>query len=676
MKIIQIITSDIEFKDVPASLPFMDNTRCINLESSLFCEWSPEFFYSILSSHVNIRIIVPSALRHSNLEYAVYLLRDRKRLEYLPYSSIPLFNAPIPLGGIDAIQIFVRDCFYNIKTSYTNLLHLVEATTNTPSPCTFGNLVIDNNLAEQDLPWNYAADIELYHSELDHYCEARLASGCSSIKIQAGSKVRFGSIEDGFTRSELLWLYSLDFLGRIGASYLKKGDKEYLYLIENTLDSFFEFVSIPRNREYLNTIPSADHGAASRLKTFAYLFRIIYLCDSITFVSRDSLLSALLREVVLTIDWLSLDSSFHHTNHGIMGCISLLYSSLLFDRELDLYGNTKSLALSRLCEVIESSFCKDGLSYENTIGYHRFILHLLDGALAVCSAGRIDDDRCRYIEDAVLKGKESLKYAVRYDNSIPPIGDSPVYIQRMVDSINLSKSFVESGFAVLKRDDLYLSLICGSRSEHHKQVDDSSITLSYRGVDIFLDAGSYSYARADGHGRYVESSRGHSGVFPASFSDLRRKEVIHSFGNILGGVNDIQRSTGCESVSAWYELQGILKVERSVQLAQQRTIEIRDSFSASSLEELGGSIVQRFLVNPQFRLMSLNSNCLTFEDANNRFTMTFFGGSINGIHHGQSQPFISGWFSVEFGEILPCHCIELVSSDLEGEMTCAIELYF
>jgi len=166
-----------------------------------------------------------------------------------------------------------------------------------------------------------------------------------------------------------------------------------------------------------------------------------------------------------------------------------------------------------LVRLITASFDRDGWTNENTVGYHSFILRLLKEYVEYSLKNRLEGDEIGKIKDYVYKGDQALAYCVRQDGSIPPIGDSPLY-RPGNNSINHSKFFGESGFLIIKDSSLYVSLVCGSRSDNHKQVDDSSLTLCYEGEDLIVDGGSYCYDSNDPYRKYLVSFRGHSGLFP------------------------------------------------------------------------------------------------------------------------------------------------------------------
>ena len=120
----------------------------------------------------------------------------------------------------------------------------------------------------------------------------------------------------------------------------------------------------------------------------------------------------------------------------------------------------------------------DGLCNENTIGYHDFNLSFIEGWSSFANITGLSETLVSVLEETILRATSALEFCVWQDGSIPPLGDSAVYRTKTV-SRNKSRCFYESGFAVVKNDDLYLSILCGAPTETHKQVDDLSITLRF-----------------------------------------------------------------------------------------------------------------------------------------------------------------------------------------------------
>ena len=465
-----------------------------------------------------------------------------------------------------------------------------------------------------------------------------------------------------------MWLYSLDFVGRLCAEAVTKSDMGILRIALAVTRDFMEFVKSSEARSRVDCLPSsAAHATATRMRALIKLWKVAYESG---FDIDGETRSDLLAEVVHCCSWLAREENFHQTNHGVMGANALMLAGRFLGCGS---GDSASdrifeLGLSRVLEIARVSFDRDGLCYENTIGYHNFNLGMYRQALKFLSECGVDNEEYRELEHIVTKGLEALAYCIRSDSTIPPIGDSPVY-KVPFRSINSSKCFNESGFLVIKNDDLYVSLICGSRSEFHKQMDDSSLTVRYRGEDLIIDGGSYSYDRVQGHGRYVESASAHSGVFPAAINQLRRRDVLGKLGRVSGAIDSFDEHDWGAIATCHYGIGGKFMVRRTLIVQWPATIRIVDTVL---LDDLGPGVKQRLLLGPTVVPEKRDDR-----DAIHWATDTLRGTlHFSGVAHveracGEMQPEIRGSYSEEFGKIEKTWVVE---SDLEGPLATATTL--
>jgi hypothetical protein len=454
--------------------------------------------------------------------------------------------------------------------------------------------------------------------------------------------------------SNVMWLLSLDFIGRLISTYEQRGHREIITIIERHLGSYLDFVSSKDGRMYVENIPSSDHSSATRLNVFAK-----YLLLTMERGWSDNFRCKVFGEFYGLGNWVIDSLPFSRCNHGVMTSAALIIGGKCLG--IDLGTRWLSTGMTRLLEIAREAFDEDGLCWENTIGYHNFNLNLYREILKFCAVHDIKDESLSTLELICDKAEFALRYCVRQDRTIPPIGDSPVY-QVPYESVNRTKVFSNSGFAVIKSDDLYLSVICGSRSETHKQMDDSSVTLRYRSADIISDGGSYSYDRAAGFGRYVESAVAHSGVFPSVWDHLRRREVLGRFGLIDGKVIKVSESPEFVFIKANYRVSKIgLSVSRSIFVRWPDEICFVDEVNSIS-ENPEQKYVQRFLLGPNVSLVRTELNTFSFS-AGPIAGCIFFEGEVDPIvFRGQDSPDIRGWYSVKNGEILPTSTLEFKSS--------------
>ena len=454
--------------------------------------------------------------------------------------------------------------------------------------------------------------------------------------------------------SSVMHLFSLNLVGQLLATFLQRNDGDALRIAVAVLESFLIYSIVPDNQARIGRIPSGDHSAATRVKVLikfmqamreaqdfdgAFLQRV---CDCLKYWS----------------DWLADPNHYKKNNHGLMGSIALLHSAIQFG-DAPYASAYLDVATNRIIELGKSSFDRDGLCDENSIGYHNFNLHCSRGLLGFCTHYRLSETLITFLEDLILRATNALEFCVWQDGSVPPIGDSQVY-QLNIASRNEPRCFYESGFAVVKNDELYLSILCGARTEIHKQVDDTSMTLRYKNLDILIDGGAYLYDQADPHRRCVESSLGHSGLFLKEFGGLLRKEFLKAFGPVSGNIDRFEESHDGVRVKCVYSVSnGRTVLTRHIFVCWPDEVAIVDSIE---LGDVAGSpeAVQRFIFGQTLdvRFDDRNKLILTSED----FSCALFQllDCDGDLYRGEKGSLVRGWFSKKYKEILPTFGVDFV----------------
>lgn len=460
-----------------------------------------------------------------------------------------------------------------------------------------------------------------------------------------------------------MWYYSLIYIGRLLATFKSSNSKAALDLALALISDYLDYVATAEHRANVDSIASADHATAERLKVMLALHQLIKGMSEPRVVA---LMPRLLDEMHYCAEWLTEEANLGVGNHQLMGCMSLIYTySLLTDTVGSVYLDT---ALRRVQSLLEESFDKDGLCNENTIGYHNFNLSLYArihdslGKLGIAEAVRAD------IEPILEKAMRALQLAIFPNGLIPPIGDSPRYDSR-VASLNQSFCFFESGFAVVKRDDFYMSLICGGRTNWHKHMDDTAIYLQYKGEDVFIDGGSYSYDQRNPHTRCITSSAGHSGVFLSQFDGLPRYELIAKYGPVTGSIRRFEESEDGVRIECAYSVPGCwTSFRRFVYVRWVGEIVIVDQVSSPNPE----AAVQRYLLAPGVAAHAEHGIIRLIGE-------TFEGAIIHSsrnvdFYRGEQGEKVRGWSTYDFGEISPTTGIDLRDGSVIGEFSSIVLL--
>src|SRR5262249_3006559 len=143
--------------------------------------------------------------------------------------------------------------------------------------------------------------------------------------------------------------------------------------------SFLDYSSKPGRRSSIGRIPSADHSTAIRVRVLIKFIQVmrdrqddnhallIRVCDCLRYWS----------------DWLCEAKHYTKNNHGLMGAIALLHSAIQFGSAQHSSAYL-DVATNRILELGQTSFDRDGLCNENTIGYHSYNLNLYRGLVGFC----------------------------------------------------------------------------------------------------------------------------------------------------------------------------------------------------------------------------------------------------------------------------------------------------
>lgn len=323
--------------------------------------------------------------------------------------------------------------------------------------------------------------------------------------------VDWASMKKSGSPSAVMWKHSLSW---VGSFFCNDYDRCFQPFIDSSIKSYLE--TFHRSPETFTRIPSSDHACAFRITA-----SLLWLESKGGLAAKERFLiePVLYKESVWLIEKVEL-SKRKVNNHAVMSLMAVLNFIAYF-------GETDKLkwsrVLSRLKFILEVIFDKDGYANENTVGYHVFNVKLIQELYHFLLENNLES--IGWLSELVAKSEELSRALVWQNGEVPPIGDSHVYDAKILP-INKSVFLPESGFAVIKNDSFYLSLICGFRHISHKHVDDTSFTWRVNGVDYITDGGLYNYNQKDRRRAHLLSSKSHSGFFPVWLDDISREEYI------------------------------------------------------------------------------------------------------------------------------------------------------
>ena len=321
-------------------------------------------------------------------------------------------------------------------------------------------------------------------------------------------KLNFDQSFSSQVRTNVLWLYSLVWLGQLLDRHAEFGDRACLEEAVLAARQYLAYVSTPEGRQRVSRnrgLGAVNHSYAVRTKVLLRLIRVLRSREHSAVA--PGLLLPLAREVWACAEWLWRDQNRTPDNHGVMVDLALYEVGAA----LGLPNAYTTKAITRLSRAAEALFEPSGYCRENSAAYHRFNLQLHEKAYRLFAGTMpqqaVDLQRLGHV---CAKARAILPALVRDDGSLPPVGDG-VYTSFVAEPAAHS-TFRSPHFGVARRAGGYLSFTCGQSLPFHKHVDDLSLTWQHQGRDILIDGGSFNYDREDPTRRCLESSLGHSGL--------------------------------------------------------------------------------------------------------------------------------------------------------------------
>lgn len=473
------------------------------------------------------------------------------------------------------------------------------------------------------------------------------------VTLSPTSDINFEQKFDSQQYGNTMWVYSLFALRVIGEA-VRQGQEHLRRTWERGWYSAFEKYGSPEGLQRANTIPSADHAAATRL----------HACLEASELTTDpEFRYSVARVARVTLDWICDDSTYRPNNHGLMTSIALLNWHVAVERPA---GETqvRDIAVGRIVELAGKAFDEDGMCDENTVGYHNFNLRCYDQVMQLQESENIDPLLDQQLRPILERADMVLGHCLLQDNTIPTVGDSARVKVTARPSINASGDYSRSGFSVIKDERLYLSMICGGRSEIHKHHDDTSLTLWFDSKPLLVDAGSYLYDRTDPYRVSIESSYGHSGIFVEDVDGMMRHDLKKTWPDYASRLDRGPDGDGSmESMHCSYGVPERFQVERHVSVFPDRWIVVRDT--ARIMGDLASATArQRWLLGPEIAPVRLGHGHWACTSDDHVLTVMATGAFDEDLYRAETFDRYRGWYSDRSGIKHPIYGLDFVGRGL------------
>lgn len=477
------------------------------------CQESIEFdvVLELCDSYLLARIINLS--QRFDCEYAFYLLCDDKKVDNQWYSSNAVAKFPLPSkGGVYvAVGFVVHQDIKVIKKSEP--------------------LTIINNV-QKEIPYlNYFNSIinGNYQRLKQQGFRARTDSELISIK----SPLNFSNVKD---RNTEFTLHAWRFLNPIWAEFVKTQNLSYIKEIMTYMRDWVRYKS-----RVNNIFIWYDMATGIRAIHVAFLTHLIKVFD-IPLSPRDlKLLKDLQTSHIYKLynpSWLKLN------NHGIWQVFGLrLLSWSLGDENKGIVD----LCNSKLKELLDFSYDKQGVHTENSPFYHHYVSNLIV---------QLPEDLFLSVSEkiALIKANARVITAWLTDpyGDFYQIGDSEGVGNRLTsDMLNVSEDFFDNtdyiskkfelGYAIVRTapdcpKEKSCSLIFYGTNQHHihSHADKLGFILFHKGVEVFTDSGKYIYESGDWQNYFI-SDKAHNvlgleerffGPMDVSYRETKIKDIV------------------------------------------------------------------------------------------------------------------------------------------------------
>lgn len=366
-------------------------------------------------------------------------------------------------------------------------------------------------------------------------------------------------------------------------------------IIERILKDFEQYIQADNE---IIKIPSMDHSIAIQIRV---LLDLTYRAKKTDTNTRN--LTDTIRRILPAILQTGRAPGIRlPNNHGVMLSISLLLAATEFP-QISNQSETEADAETAIHQI-DAIFAADGVCNENTASYQRLYVTLLN---ELCILAEINAKLSQFSERFRRKYKEAstaFQQMLMPGGYVPPLGDGGLGRETELSPLPGTLISPINGLFVNSDDKYYLSVICGASSPVHKQMDDTSIFLSYYGRPLILDAGVLNYDVANPRAAKIRTQLGHSGLYFTGYDD---KPLSYFNTGPKSGERRVKAKMKVDTHSDRFDLDCSYKLNGNY---AQRTIR---AYSPNSLElidrvwSVGTTPAKaRFLVDGS---LSLNTKC-------------------------------------------------------------------
>lgn len=439
-----------------------------------------------------------------------------------------------------------------------------------------------------------------------------------------------------------VYLHSFQFASYLNNGFEETKDEKFLIKFEEILNSWTKY-----EKETTEHFLWYDFSVANRVIVLTHFLSI---CNNYNFELSNKTTAKLLESLISHGEFLYLDQNYVNNNHGIMMDRALLQLSQFF-KSTDYYIKWSQKAIDRLESQIETSFTSDYINVENSPEYHYHTYNLFKELADFIDKNNVETnmDLNGYLNNVRQRHLELLKPDLTY----PLLGDTNKQTFDSEKYIPKSVVYKNSGLAVLKTAENYLTLKSGSLNKSHKHFDDLSITFSYKGQDLLIDGGKYNYNNKDPFRKYIISPFAHNQIvingesYSLKNMSLEKANISYFVLNEKFDIVELNNNL--------YEG---TEIKRICLYLKPNIIFLIDTVKSTNIME---SISQVYNIDSNLTVNSLSNSKLNGSTNDLNFNIyQLFSVDKCVYNFGNEIGVIRGYNSVKFGELKPCHNVEYI----------------
>ncbi|MBD3273386.1 hypothetical protein GF385_03505, partial [Candidatus Dependentiae bacterium] len=333
-------------------------------------------------------------------------------------------------------------------------------------------------------------------------------------------------------------------------------------------------------------------------------------------------------------------------NHYIADLIGYFYLCFFFDH-IKHFQKAKIKTYKKILEQFELQIQEDGSDYEGSTSYHKLVVEMFFHFYYLCKKNNLElpnnfiyklKKANQFINDCYDNHKNFIQIG---DNDSGKILDHVIYPNFNRDDKILTH-YPNFGLSIIKNKDWHITYRHPTFNEKqptgHFHQDSLSLTLSYKGIPILIDPGTYVYTANKNWRNLMRSYDSHN-TFYIDTQNIDNQDLFLLNKREQEDTSKIQLNSKIIVIKNYY-LQNNIKLYRKLLFDNQKII-INDWFE-KNLKKTG---FWNFIFHPKINIKQKNKN---------KFEIIYKEKKIFYLESNLNLRQKLGYYSPEYGKIEIC----------------------